>query len=176
MGLKRTIIQSYYIQTRNWRNGRTNFCTSLMVISQFGMSTHSLLGNINASKKLLEFQYMQLISRVNVILDDANSYSIAMNGLLSMAKGKIVMGGAESEGNKELGIDGVNPVFNLTRDVIQICNQIEYIILHKDKIEEWGRSSRIFVEKYHDSEMIAQQYINVFQKGLDCKNCNQLFL
>lgn len=121
-------------------------------------------------------EYMQLISRVNVILDDANSYSIAMNGLLSMAKGKIVMGGAESEGNKELGIDGVNPVFNLTRDVIQICNQIEYIILHKDKIEEWGRSSRIFVEKYHDSEMIAQQYINVFQKGLDCKNCNQLFL
>ena len=78
-------------------------------------------------------------------------------------------GRAESEGNKELGIDGVNPVFNLTRDVIQICNQIEYIILHKDKIEEWGRSSRIFVEKYHDSEMIAQQYINVFQKGLDCK-------
>ena len=121
-------------------------------------------------------EYMQLISRVNVILDDANSYSIAMNGLLSMAKGKIVMGGAESEGNKELGIDGVKPVFNLTRDVIQICNQIEYIILHKDKIEEWGRSSRIFVEKYHDSEMIAQQYINVFQKGLDCKNCNQLFL
>ncbi len=51
-GAKRTIIQSYYIQTRNWRNGRTNFCTSLMVISQFGMSTHSLLGNINASKTI----------------------------------------------------------------------------------------------------------------------------
>lgn len=114
-------------------------------------------------------EYMQLISRVNVILDDANSYSVAMNGLFSMAKGKIVMGGAESEGNKELGIDGVNPVFNLERDVKQICSQIEYIIQNKDKIEEWGKASRAFVEKYHDCKFIAQQYVDVFQKGLKRK-------
>lgn len=68
------------------------------------------------------------MSRINIILDDANSYSIAMNGLFSLAKGKIVMGGAEPEGNKELGIDGVNPVINIKLDVDQICSQIEYII------------------------------------------------
>ena len=78
-------------------------------------------------------EYMELISRTNVILDDANSYSIAMNGLFSLAKGKIVMGGAEPEGNLELGIEGVNPVFNLKPDVSQICSQIEYIIENKLK-------------------------------------------
>ena len=112
-------------------------------------------------------EYMELISRVNVILDDANSYSIAMNGLFSLAKGKIVMGGAEPEGNKELGIEGVNPVFNLEHNVDQICSQIEYVIKNKDKIEQWGLEGRKFVEKYHDSVDIAKQYEKVFLQALE---------
>jgi len=111
-------------------------------------------------------EYMKLISRVNVILDDANSCSIAMNGLFSLAKGKIVMGGAEPEGNHELGIEGVNPVFNLIPDVDQICSQIEYIIQYKDKIEEWGLEGRKFVEKYHDYILIAKEYEAVFLNTL----------
>lgn len=111
--------------------------------------------------------YMNLISRTNVILDDANSYSIAMNGLFSLAKGKIVMGGAEPEGNRELGIEGVNPVFNLKPDVDQICNQIEYIIENKDKIEQWGLDGRRFVEKYHNYLDIAKEYETIFKKALD---------
>lgn len=112
-------------------------------------------------------EYMDLISRANVILDDANSYSVAMNGLFSMAKGKIVMGGAEVEGNKELGIEGVNPVFNLEPNVNQICQQIEYVIQNKDKIEEWGLKSRKFVENYHDYLTISKQYEHIFTKSLE---------
>ena len=112
-------------------------------------------------------EYMQIVDRSNVIVDDANSYSIAMNGLFSLAKGKIVMGGAEPEGNKELGIEGVNPVFNLKPDVEQICSQIEYIIQNKDKIEEWGLAGRRFVEEYHDYIKIAKEYELVFKKFLD---------
>lgn len=112
-------------------------------------------------------EYMKLISRANVILDDANSYSIAMNGLFSLAKGKIVMGGAESEGNRELDIEGVNPVFNLKPDIDQICSQIEYVINNRDKIEEWGAKSRNFVEKYHDYIDIAKEYEFIFKKVLE---------
>lgn len=112
-------------------------------------------------------KYMDLVRRTNVILDDANSYSIAMNGLFSLAKGKIVMGGAEPEGNKELGIEGVNPVFNLKPDVNQICNQIEYVIENKDKIEQWGLDGRRFVEKYHNYLDIAKEYETIFKKALD---------
>lgn len=112
-------------------------------------------------------EYMDLVSRTNVILDDANSYSIAMNGLFSLAKGKIVMGGAEPEGNKELGIDGVNPVINLKPDVGQICSQIEYVIENKDKIEAWGLAGRKFVEQYHDYIQIAKEYELIFKKALE---------
>lgn len=110
-------------------------------------------------------KYIDLLSRANVILDDVNSYSIAMNGLFSLAKGKIVMGGAEPEGNMELGINGVNPVLNLTSNIDQICSQIEYIIKHKDKIEEWGFASRLFVEKYHNHIEIAREYEEIFKQS-----------
>jgi glycosyltransferase involved in cell wall biosynthesis len=108
-------------------------------------------------------EYMDLVARTNVILDDANSYSIAMNGLFSLAKGKIVMGGAEPVANKELGLDW-NPVINLCPDVDQICSCIENVIEKKDQIEDMGRKGRDFVEQYHDYRDIAKQYIEVFEQ------------
>ena len=108
-------------------------------------------------------EYMELISKTNVILDDANSYSIAMNGLFSLAKGKIVMGGAEPIANKELGLEW-NPVYNLCPDVDQICSCIEDVIKKKDQIEEMGLKGRQFVEQYHVYRDIAKQYIKVFEE------------
>lgn len=102
---------------------------------------------------------MALVSRINVILDDANSYSIAMNGLFALSMGKIVMGGAEPEGNGELGISNVNPVINIEPNVDQICSQIEYIIHNREKIEEWGCLSRKFVEEYHNPIDIAKNTV-----------------
>lgn len=108
-------------------------------------------------------EYIKLISRTNVVLDDANSYSIAMNGLFSLAQGKIVMGGAEPVANAELGLDW-NPVYNLCPDVDQICSCIEDVIKKKDQIEEMGRKGREFVEQYHDYRDIAKQYVELFEK------------
>lgn len=114
-------------------------------------------------------EYMALVSRINVILDDANSYSIAMNGLFALSMGKIVMGGAEPEGNEELGISNVNPVINIEPNVDQICSQIEYIIHNREKIEEWGCLSRKFVEEYHNPIDIAKKYSKIFIDKLN--NC-----
>lgn len=107
-------------------------------------------------------EYMELVSRTNVLLDDANSCSIAMNGLFSMCQGKIVMGGAEPYANKELGLEW-NPVYNLCPDVDQICSCIEDVINKREQIEEMGRKSRQFVEEYHDYRKIAKEYIKVFE-------------
>lgn len=111
-------------------------------------------------------EYMKVVEKTNVIVDDANSYSIAMNGLFSLLKGKLIMGGAESVANKELGIDGVNPVFNICPDVDQICDTMKYIIEHKDCITEWGAQGRKFVEKYHNSIDIAKEYERLWVEDL----------
>ena len=44
---------------------------------------------------------------------------------------------------------------------------MEYIIDHKDRIEEWGLKSRQFVEQYHDHIQIAKQYETIFMRALE---------
>jgi hypothetical protein len=109
-------------------------------------------------------EYMKIINRTNVVIDDVNSYSVAMNGLIAMALGKIVMGGAEPLANIELGYQ-YNPIYNLTNDVDQICSCIEDVIRNKDEIETIGLLSRKFVEEYHDYSKIAKEYIEVFTRN-----------
>lgn len=111
-------------------------------------------------------EYMKIIDRTNVVVDDANSYSFCMNAFFSMLKGKIIMGGAEPEGNAELGYEDV-PVVNICPDVDQICASIEYIIEHKNDIEAWGLKSRKFVERYHNYVDVAKDYENLFRQDLD---------
>lgn len=118
------------------------------------------------AEKLPFVEYMKVIERVNVIVDDANSYSIAMNGLFSMLKGKIVMGGAEPIANMELGINGVNPVFNINPDPEQICETMKYIIDNRHNIENWGLAGRRFVEKFHNSVDVAREYEKLWLEDL----------
>ena len=117
-------------------------------------------------------EYMKIIDRTNVIVDDANSYSFCMNAFFSMLKGKVVMGGAEPEGNTELEYEDV-PVINICANVDQICKAIENLIDRKNDIKELGLKSRKFVEKYHNSVDVAKTYISQFEsdfKALDHNN------
>ena len=45
----------------------------------------------------------------------------------------------------------------------RICETIKYIVDHRDKITEWGQKGRQFVENYHDSIKIAQEYIKLWE-------------
>lgn len=105
--------------------------------------------------------YIKLLERTNVVLDDVNGYSLGMNGLFSMAKGKIVMGGAEEVASKELEYTFC-PAINLTRNVDQIISEIENIMEKRNEIEEIGNKSRLFVEAFHDHIKIAQEYLKLF--------------
>lgn len=114
------------------------------------------------AEKLPFAEYMKVIERANVIVDDANSYSVAMNGLFSMLKGKIVMGGAEPVANKEYGYES-NPVFNICPNIDQICSVIEDIMNKKDSFSIIAEEGRRFVEKYHNYIDVANQYLTVFE-------------
>lgn len=107
-------------------------------------------------------QYIELLSKTNVILDDVNAYSLGMNGLYSMTQGKIVMGGAEDVASEELGYSFC-PAINLTKNVDQIIKSVEEVIENRSKIEELGYQSRLFVETYHDHLKVAQTYVELWK-------------
>jgi len=125
---------------------------------------HSNIAEFICAGDLPFSDYIKLIDKANVVLDDTNSYSLGMNALFSMAKGKVVMGGAEAIANQELDYN-FNPAFNLNSDINQIKQHIEYLIENKSDIEKIGHNSRKFVEESHNNIFIAQKYIDLFTRN-----------
>jgi hypothetical protein len=103
-------------------------------------------------------EYLEVISKTNVVIDQCRSYSYAMNAVYSMAKGKIVMSGSEQEAIDELGLPKC-PVINITPNVNQIISEFEKILIDKNRIEEKGNESRAFIESTHDYIKVSKQYL-----------------
>ncbi len=103
-------------------------------------------------------RYVAIMSEANVILDQTSSHSLGINGLLALAKGRVVMGG-DSLGS--LSLNYINsPVISLKPDVEFIVYQCEQIINNKESIPSLGKESREFVEKFHNHKLIAEKYMN----------------
>tara|TARA_A100001015_G_scaffold300918_1_gene387028 strand:+ start:1023 stop:2084 length:1062 start_codon:yes stop_codon:yes gene_type:complete len=106
-------------------------------------------------------EYLDFITRSNIIIDQVFSYSAGMNALFAMSKGKVVLGGSEPESHKALSTRK-SPVLNIKPNVESIVKSVEYFIKNPKEIERIGFASRKFVEKYHDHKKIAQMYINAW--------------
>ena len=109
-------------------------------------------------------EYTLLLNNSNVIVDNINSHSYGMNQLISMAKGRVVLGGGDTIGNDFL-YSAPSPGVSVKANVDDIKEKIEYIINNRSYIEEWGEQSRHFVEYYHDYHKVAQQYIDTFNEN-----------
>lgn len=109
-------------------------------------------------------EYVNIVKKANVIIDQTSSYSLAVNALTSMAMGKVVLGGAEPESIQELKYNHC-PVLNVTPDPIQIVKVVENLLEQKNNITQIGWDSRKFVEENHDYIKIASEYIKTWKGG-----------
>ena len=108
-------------------------------------------------------KYKEVIAKTNILIDQCRSYGYGMNALYGMAMGKLVFSGNEPENEKEFGEKNI-PVVNITPNVEDIEKKLEYYILNPELIINEGKRAREFVEKFHDSEIIAKQYLKLFEK------------
>ena len=109
-------------------------------------------------------EYTKVITKTNVVIDQSNSFCLAMNALNSMAMGKVVMGGAEPIAYKYLGENVKNPAFNILPDVKQIEKTMIDILDKKEEIPSMGLASRKFVEQYFNYKNIAEAYLNTWSE------------
>jgi len=109
-------------------------------------------------------EYLDTMSKTDVVIDQCKVYCyVSMNSLYAMAQGKIVMSGMQKECYEEFGLKD-SPIINIEPNAKQIEAQMEYIIRNKDKLEKWSKYTREFVEKHHDSKLIAKKYLKVFEE------------
>lgn len=106
-------------------------------------------------------KYLRVMRRTNVIIDQIYSHSIGVNGVLALAMGKVVIGGAEPEALMEFGLNQ-SPVINVKPNTESLIQCIEDIISRQSEISDMGRKGREYVEAQHDAIIVAKQYVSTW--------------
>lgn len=109
-------------------------------------------------------EYLEVMRRTNVVIDQMYSHSLGVNGVYALAMGKIVMGGAEPESLKSLGVNS-SPVINLKPNAQSIIDEVERLLEKRNQIAELGFVSRQFAEEVHGHIKVAQQYIETWSNN-----------
>lgn len=102
--------------------------------------------------------YQQMMNDSDIILDQLYSYTPAMNALLAMSKGIVVVGGGEPENYEILGEQVLHPIINVQPNYESVYHELEQIVLHSERIPELKRESIEYVRKHHDYIKVARQY------------------
>lgn len=102
--------------------------------------------------------YQQMMNNSDMILDQLYSYTPAMNALLAMSKGIVVVGGGEPENYEILGEQTLHPIINVQPNYESVYHELEQIVLHPDKLPELKLQSVAYVQKHHDYLKVARQY------------------
>ena len=103
-------------------------------------------------------QYERMLDSSDAILDQLYSYTPAMNALLAMSKGIIVVGGGEPENYEILGEQELRPIINVQPSYDSVCQELEQLVLHPERIQELKRQSIEYIRKHHDYVKVAKEY------------------
>lgn len=119
---------------------------------------------IHLDGKMPLSDYLKLLDRVNVVIDQALCVSYGVNAVYSMAMGKVVVGGGDNaECKTEFGVKSC-PMINVEPTVQDIERKLEDILERRNEIVDIGFESRQYVERVHDYITIATKYTNLWQR------------
>jgi len=105
-------------------------------------------------------EYERLMNGSDVILDQLYSYTPAMNGLLGMAKGLVVVGGGEEENYEILNEKTLRPIINVLPDEDSVYQALRHLALHKELIPDLSNQSMEYIRKHHHYVKVARKYVD----------------
>ncbi len=111
-------------------------------------------------------RYQQMIGRSDILLDQLYSYTPAMNGLLAMSKGLILVGGGEEEHYQLLGENELRPIVNVQPDEEDVYKKMEQLVLHPENIDSLKRDSVTYVKRHHDHIEVAKRYLAFWESRM----------
>lgn len=103
-------------------------------------------------------EYKKLMNSSDIILDQLYSYTPAMNALLAMSKGIIVVGGGEKENYDIINEKELRPIVNATPDQDSVFKCLEQLVTHPETIPLLKKQSVEYIRKHHDYIKVARQY------------------
>ncbi|MBR4366896.1 MAG: glycosyltransferase family 1 protein [Bacteroidaceae bacterium] len=108
-------------------------------------------------------QYQLMMNTSDVLLDQLYSYTPAMNALLAMAKGLVVVGGGEPENYDILHEEELHPIINVLPNEEDVYEKLRWVALHSDRIPELSRQSIEYIRRHHDHVKVAREYLDFWR-------------
>ncbi len=109
-------------------------------------------------------QYKEMMEGCDVLMDQLYSYTPAMNALLAMSKGIVVIGGGEPENYAILGETELRPIINVQPTYDSVREELEKLILHPELVPQLKAQSIAYVRRHHDYLHVARQYESFYQE------------
>ena len=95
----------------------------------------------------------------DVMLDQLYSYTPALNALLGMAKGMVIVGGGEPENYEILHEDQLRPIVNVEPNEESVYQALRHLALHPELIEKLSGESIEYINRHHLYIKVARQYV-----------------
>ncbi|MBQ8098260.1 MAG: glycosyltransferase family 1 protein [Bacteroidaceae bacterium] len=127
------------------------------------MSDHCL---VSRAESVPYEQYRTLLDSSDVMLDQLYSYTPAMNALLGMSKGLVVVGGGEPENYEILGETRLRPIINVEPNEESVYQALKQLVEHRERIPELSKQSLEYIQKHHHFEKVAQRYVDFWQSRM----------
>ena len=109
-------------------------------------------------------EYQQKMDNSDVIMDQLYGYTPAMNALLAMSKGIVVIGGGEPENYDIIGEHELRPIINVEPTYESVYEQLEQLVLHPERLSLLKQQSIEYVRKHHDYLNVAKKYENLYNQ------------
>ena len=109
-------------------------------------------------------EYCRMMDSSDAILDQLYAYTPSMNPLLAMSKGIICIGGGEPENYEIIHETELRPIINVEPTYESVCEALEQLVLHPERIPELKAQSVEYVRRHHDYLKVARQYLAFWDK------------
>lgn len=106
-------------------------------------------------------EYLQILENADILIDQTYAKSYGMNTIEGMSMGKVVLSGNEPGNAEEFGTTDC-PVVNILPDSDDIFNKLDFLIQNEDKLIQMSADSIKYARAFHDSRIVATQYIELF--------------
>lgn len=108
-------------------------------------------------------EYTRRMEGSDAILDQLYSYTPSMNPLEAMSKGIVCIGGGEPENYEILGEERLRPIVNVEPNYESVCEKLERLVAHPERLPQLQRDSISYIEKHHDYMRVARLYENFYK-------------
>ena len=110
-------------------------------------------------------KYQQMLESSDCLLDQLYSYTPAMNGLLAMSRGLIVIGGGEEEQYDIINEKELRPIINVEPSEDDVFEKLKWVIDHPEALPRLSHESVEYIRTHHDYKKVADQYLRFWNNS-----------